>query len=98
MDLGLNGLRALVGGGSSGLGAAIATVVAAEGGRVAISARASDRLDARASAIGAIAVPADLSSADGPAAAVASAVEQLGGLDLVVVNSGGPPGGDFAAL
>ena len=98
MDLGLNGLRALVGGGSSGLGAAVATVLAAEGGRVAVSARPSDRLESVASRIGGTAVPADLSSPDGPASAVAAAVEQLGGLDLLLVNSGGPPGGDFAAL
>jgi 3-oxoacyl-[acyl-carrier protein] reductase len=98
MDLGLKGLRALVGGGSSGLGAAIATVVAAEGGAVGIAARSSDRLEDHARRIGAAAIPADLSSADGPAAAVGAAVERLGGLDLLVVNSGGPPGGDFATL
>ncbi len=98
MDLGLTGLRALVGGGSSGLGAAIATVVAAEGGAVGLAARPSDRLEDHARQIGATAIPADLSSPDGPASAVATAVERLGGLDLLVVNSGGPPGGDFAAL
>lgn len=98
MDLGLSGLRALVGGGSSGLGAAIATVLAAEGAAVGIAARASDRLDAKARELAAVAIAADLSSPDGPASAVAAAVERLGGLDLLVVNSGGPPGGEFAAL
>jgi 3-oxoacyl-[acyl-carrier protein] reductase len=98
MDLGLSGLRAFVGGGSSGLGAAIATALAAEGGRVAVAARSSDRLDAVASAIGATPIPADLGSPDGPGGAIGAAVEQLGGLDLLVVNSGGPPGGEFAAL
>jgi 3-oxoacyl-[acyl-carrier protein] reductase len=98
MDLGLSGLRALVGGGSSGLGGAIATVIAAEGGSVGIAARSRDRLEEQARRISAIAIPADLSSPDGPAAAVAATVEQLGGLDLLVVNSGGPPGGDFATL
>src|SRR5215207_6917750 len=98
MDLGLTGLRALVGGGSSGLGAAIATVLAAEGGQVAVAARPSDRLDAVAGRIGATAIRSDLASPEGPATAVASAVEHLGGLDLLVVNSGGPPGGDFATL
>jgi 3-oxoacyl-[acyl-carrier protein] reductase len=98
MDLGLGGLRALVGGGSSGLGAAIATVVAAEGGRVAIAARASERLEEQARTIGATAIATDLSTVDGPATAVATAVDRLGGLDLLVVNSGGPPSGDFAAL
>jgi 3-oxoacyl-[acyl-carrier protein] reductase len=98
MDLGLSGLRALVGGGSSGLGAAIATVLAAEGSAVAIAARPSARLEEVALRIAARPVAADLSGPDGPAAAIATAVEQLGGLDLLVVNSGGPPGGDFDAL
>src|SRR5829696_10274402 len=98
MDLGLDGLRALVGGGSSGLGAAIATVLTTEGARVAIAARSGERLATRAAAIEATPVPADLSTVDGPSDAVATAVERLGGLDLLVVNSGGPPGGDFVAL
>jgi len=98
MDLGLGGLRALVGGGSSGLGAAIATSLREEGAAVGITARAGERLDQQASRIGAIAIPADLATATGPASAVATAVDRLGGLDLLVVNSGGPPGGDFDAL
>ena len=98
MDLGLDGLRALVGGGSSGLGAAIATALREEGGAVGIAARAGDRLDEHARRIGAVAIPADLTTAAGPADAVAAAVDRLGGLDLLVVNSGGPPGGEFAAL
>ena len=98
MDLGIAGLRALVGGGSSGLGAAIGTTLAAEGARVALAARSGDRLESHAAAIGAHAAPADLSSRDGPAAAVAAAREAFGGLDLLVVNSGGPPGGTFDEL
>ncbi len=98
MDLGLNGLRALVGGGSSGLGAAIAIVLADEGARVAVAARPSDRLASVASRIGGRAIPVDLSSPDGPATAVSDAVGALDGLDLLVVNSGGPPGGTFEEL
>jgi 3-oxoacyl-[acyl-carrier protein] reductase len=98
MDLQLRNLRALVGGGSSGLGAGIAAALAAEGAAVGIVARAGDRLDAQARALSSIPIAADLSAPDGPASAVATAVERLGGLDLLVVNSGGPPGGDFAAL
>ena len=98
MDLGLSGLRALVGGASSGLGAAIATELASEGADVALVARPGERLDERAAAIGGLAVGADLSSPDGPASAVSAAVETLGGLDLLVVNSGGPPGGNFDDL
>jgi 3-oxoacyl-[acyl-carrier protein] reductase len=98
MDLGLGGLRALVGGGSSGLGAAIATVLGAEGARVALSSRGGDKLADRARDIGALAIPADLSTPEGPKQAVGAAVSGLGGLDLLVVNSGGPPGGDFRTL
>ena len=95
MRLGLDGARALVGGGSRGLGGAIADVLAAEGARVAITARPSADLDARAAALGGVAVPADLSAPDGPEGAVRAAVDALGGLDLLVVNSGGPPAGTF---
>jgi 3-oxoacyl-[acyl-carrier protein] reductase len=41
---------------------------------------------------------ADLATADGPAAAVEAAVGGLGGLDLLVINTGGPPGGTFDTL
>ena len=67
MDLGLDGARALVGGGSSGLGLAVGSALAGEGARVALVARPSDRLEAAASGLdGAIAVGADLESRDGP--------------------------------
>lgn len=99
MDLGLAGARALVGGGSGGLGRAIGTVLAEEGARVALVARPSERLDDAVATIpSAVAVPTDLSTPDGPSDAVARAVDTLGGLDLVLVNSGGPPTGTFAEL
>jgi 3-oxoacyl-[acyl-carrier protein] reductase len=99
LDLGLDGARALIGGGSSGLGLAVGTVLAAEGARVALAARPSERLDAAASSVErSVAVGVDLESVDGPASAVQRAVEHLGGLDAVLVNSGGPPPGAFDAL
>ena len=98
MDLGLTGARALVGGGSGGLGGAIATVLAAEGAQVGLIGRPGDHLTTRAAELGALAVPADLATADGPAAAVTMAAETFGGLDLLVVNSGGPPPGRFEDL
>jgi 3-oxoacyl-[acyl-carrier protein] reductase len=88
----------MVGGASSGLGAAIATELAGEGAAVALVARPGDRLDARAAAIGGRAIGADLATADGPSSAIDRAVAALGGLDLLVVNSGGPPGGTFDEL
>ena len=98
MDLGLTGARALIGGGSGGLGGAIATVLRAEGADVGLIGRSGERLDAAAARLNALAVPADLSTPDGPAGAVAAAVEAFGGLDLLLVNSGGPPLGRFEDL
>src|SRR5262245_65207017 len=97
MDLGLGGARALLGGASSGLGAAIAATLAAEGARVALVSRSSDKVRATAGGIGDAAMPitADLATVDGAATAVAAAIEALGGLDLLLVNSGGPPLGGF---
>ena len=67
MDLGLAGARALVGGGSGGLGGAVGATLAGEGARVALAARPSDRLDAAVARIaGAVAVAADLASTRRP--------------------------------
>jgi 3-oxoacyl-[acyl-carrier protein] reductase len=95
MDLGLTDRRVLVGGASRGLGAAIALALAGEGARVAAAARPSDDLAALADSIGAIEVPVDMATAEGPSSAVTRATDALGGLDGLVVNSGGPPVGTF---
>ena len=98
MDLGLRDRRALVGGGGSGIGGGIAGVLAAEGARVALIGRTRERIDAEAARLGGVGVIADLATPDGPASAVEAAVAALGGLDLLVVNTGGPPGGTFDTL
>jgi len=98
MDLGLKDKRILVAGASRGLGAGIARALAAEGARVAVVARASDDLQKVAAEIKGVAVPADLTTSDGPAQAASGAIDALGGLDGLVVNSGGPPTGTFAQL
>jgi 3-oxoacyl-[acyl-carrier protein] reductase len=99
MDLGLGGATALVGGGSSGLGQAIGAALTAEGARVGLVARPSDRLEAAAAGLdGARAIPADLATQDGPRDAVERTVREFGGLDIVLVNSGGPPPGTFDDL
>ncbi len=86
MDLGLTDRRFLVSGGSRGLGAAIGRALTADGARVVTAARSGATIEA------------DLSASDGPATAVSAAVKTLGGLDGLVVNSGGPPPGTFADL
>src|SRR3954469_18533136 len=98
MDLGLDGARALIGGGSGGLGSAIGTILRAEGAQVGLVSRGGERLAAHAAQLDALPVSADLATPDGPASAVAAAVEAFGGLDLLVVNSGGPPPGRFEDL
>jgi 3-oxoacyl-[acyl-carrier protein] reductase len=98
MDLGLTDQRILVGGASRGLGAAVARALAAEGAGVALAARPSEDLTAVAAETGGTAVAADLSTPDGPAGAVRDAVAALGGLDGLLVNSGGPSPGTFAEI
>ena len=97
MDLKLADRRILVGGASRGLGAAVSRVLSAEGARVAGVSRRADA-SAGTAPEGVFHIAADLSDRDGPGQAVRAAVEALGGLDGLVVNSGGPPGGTFAAV
>ena len=98
MDLGLTDRRILVGGATRGLGAAIARTLVAEGARVAAMARPGDALEEAARKLAGPPVGVDLSTPDGPASAIRNAVEALGGLEGLVVNTGGPPAGPFAEI
>jgi NADP-dependent 3-hydroxy acid dehydrogenase YdfG len=81
---------ALVTGASSGIGAATARRLAAEGATVALVARRRERLEELAAEIGdgALAVPADVSNREEAIDAVATVVSELGRLDTVVNNAG----------
>jgi 3-oxoacyl-[acyl-carrier protein] reductase len=96
MDLGLNGKRALVGGGSKGLGLACAQALLAEGCRVAIVSRSAENLRRGWEALGnddrAKPICADLATASGVEACVAQA-RDWGAVDILVNNTGGPPPG-----
>src|SRR5215467_12708962 len=102
VDLGLNGKVALVAASSKGLGKASALALAREGARVTICARTEADLQAAAEEIrgetGAevLAVPADLTSAEGITSVVAATAGRFGGVDVLVNNSGGPARGRFA--
>lgn len=98
MDLGIAGRRAAVAGASRGLGFATAAALVAEGVDVAICGRDPDRIAATAARIGARPVVADLSTVQGAQEFVTSAEAALGGIDILVANSGGPPGGGIAAF
>lgn len=100
MDLGLEGRRALVTGGSRGIGRAVARKLSAEGVRVAICGRTRDPLEAAAAEIGAetgaevLPVVADVRDAGSVAAFVATAAERFDGLEIVVNSAARVSGGD----
>ena len=79
---------ALVTGGSSGIGLAIARVLAEEGFALTLVSRTKQKVDAAAAELGAHAVAADLSSPDGCAPVVPAHIDRWGRLD-VLVNSAG---------
>lgn len=93
MDLALGGRVALVTGASKGLGRASAAALVAEGARVAISSRSAERIGATAEAIGARGFVHDSADLDGVGALVESVEAELGPIDLLVANTGGPPPG-----
>lgn len=96
MDLGLARKRALVMGASTGIGRGIAEALAAEGAVVGLCARNAERLAQAAAAIPrAIAFPCDLSKPAAGAELVRAVEAKLGGVDVLVTNTGGPPKGDF---
>jgi NAD(P)-dependent dehydrogenase (short-subunit alcohol dehydrogenase family) len=102
MDLGLQGKRGIVTGGSLGIGKAIARELAQEGVDVAIVARSRDTLEAAARELAAetgrrvLPLVADVTSREQVDRMVAEAAERLGGLHILV-NSGSPPGGSATA-
>lgn len=101
MDLGLQGRVAIVGGGSKGIGRAVAALLAAEGARVVIAARGAEALDAAASEIRAatgadvLPVACDMARDTDIEALVRRTVEAYGAIDIIVNNAGGPPPGRF---
>ena len=108
MDLGLAGRRAVVTGGSKGIGKAITAELMAEGAAVVICSRHQDELDAAAvelvkqmpdgSAGQVRAMPCDVTEPQQVAGFVAAAAAAMGGLDILVNNAGGARPGQFGTL
>lgn len=98
MDLGISGKKAAVAAGSAGLGLGSAKALAAEGVQVAICGRDPERLASAAAQIGGdvVTVESDLSSPSEGRRFVEAAIAELGQVDILVTNAGGPPPGTFA--
>tara|TARA_R110000868_G_scaffold4155_55_gene25726 strand:+ start:14900 stop:15706 length:807 start_codon:yes stop_codon:yes gene_type:complete len=109
MELGIAGKRALVTGGSLGIGRATAAELAAEGVDVAIVARDRARLEAAAQELSSnaassnsggkvVAIPGDMGNASDIARVVEGATAALGGIDILVNNAGSSPAGRIEDL
>jgi len=80
---------ALVTGGGTGIGAAVAAKLAADGMHVVVTGRRAGPLNQVASGIGALAVPGDMSTSAGAGAVIGAVLEAHGRIDVVVANAGG---------
>ena len=97
MDLHLSGKRAVITGGSRGIGFAIADALADEGADIAILARDADRLAAAAGRLRehggrVLALSADTTDDKAVRAAIAQVAEEFGGVDILVNNAATPTG------
>lgn len=104
MDLGLKGKTAIVGGASMGIGYGIAHTLAAEGARVAITARREAGLHEAAARIRAetgaevLPIQADCRRPEDCTRVVDTVIEKLGAIDILVNNDGAPPLGELTSF
>ncbi len=88
LDLGLDGARCIVTGASSGIGLATASRLAGEGARVLLVGRREEPLRRAAEDLGAEYLACDVTDPEADLRIVATAAEQMGGLDVLVNNAG----------
>jgi len=90
MTYDFRGKNAVVTGASRGIGEAIARTLAADGARVALVARSADKLKALAASLpnGAVAIEADMGSANGWKTAAEGVQQALGDIDILINNAG----------
>jgi 3-oxoacyl-[acyl-carrier protein] reductase len=93
MELGLEGRVALVTGASRGIGLGIARELVGEGAAVAISSRSPERIEAAAAEVGARPFVHDSADLDVAPRLVERVESELGPLEVLVINTGGPPAG-----
>lgn len=84
----LDGKVAIISGGGTGIGAAIAHAFAAEGAKVAVTGRRPEPIETLAAQIDGLAVPGDASDAAHARSAIDETARAFGGLDVVVANAG----------
>jgi 3-oxoacyl-[acyl-carrier protein] reductase len=94
MDLGLDGKVALVTAASQGIGYGIAKELAQEGAHVAVSSRTREKIEAAAAEIGARPYVHDTLDLDAAPGLLEAVERDLGPIDILVTNTGGPPGGN----
>ncbi len=84
----INGARALVTGGSEGIGYGIAAALVSKGARVAIMGRDQDKLHTAVEKLGVKGIQGDVSREEDAQAAVNQFVTEFGGIDILVNNAG----------
>ncbi len=98
MELGIQGKKAAVAAASTGLGFGCAKALIEDGVQVAVCSRSQERINEAAAELGPGAVPivADMSTEDGARSFVEQAIQEMGQVDILVANAGGPPPGSPA--